>query len=62
MAGRRPILTAAAVRYLRRRRAERLSGNRKTGTPDKRLCARWGVSRKALYQAAAGLTYRWVQS
>lgn len=61
MAGRRPILTAAAVRYLRRRRAERIAGNRKAGTPDKRLCARWGVCKSALYQAAAGLTYRWVQ-
>ncbi len=61
MAGRRPILTAAAVRYLRRRRAERLSGNRKAGTPDKHLCERWGVSRSALLQAAAGRTYRWVQ-
>lgn len=61
MAGRRPTLTAATVRYLRRRRAERLAGNRRAGIPDKRLCARYGVSRDALYQAAAGLTYRWVQ-
>ncbi len=61
MAGRRPILTAAAVRYLRLRRAERLAGNRKAGIPYKRLCARYGISRFALYQAAAGRTYRWVQ-
>jgi hypothetical protein len=49
------------VRYLRKRRAERLSGNRKGGTPDKVLCARWGMTRTALWQAAAGLTYKQVQ-
>jgi hypothetical protein len=54
-------LTPAAVRYLRKRRAERLSGNRKGGTPDKVLCARWGMTRTALWQAAAGLTYKQVQ-
>lgn len=58
MAGRRPILTADDVRYLRQRRAERLSGNRRAGTPDKLLCARWGVCKSALYQAAAGLTHK----
>jgi hypothetical protein len=58
--GRKPVLTEEAVRFLRQRRAERLANGRRFGVPDKRLCAQWGITRAALWQAATGITYKWV--
>lgn len=60
MAGRPPRLTAAAVRFLRRWRAERLV-NRKAGVPVKTLCRRYEMSSSAIWLAASRRTYKWVQ-
>lgn len=56
------LLTPAAVRYLRRRLAERKApGKRKSGVLTKSLCSRYGITRTALWQAATGRTYKRVQ-
>lgn len=55
-----PLLTPAAVRLIRRLRAERRRTGRRVKPLRKELCARWGISPQAFEDAARGRTYRWV--
>lgn len=61
MSGRPPQLTVAAVRYLRAWRAERLSTGRRVGPSYKQLANRYNMTVDAIWKAAAGMTYKWVQ-
>lgn len=59
-AGRKPLLTEAAARLIRREYAEAVP-QRKGARVLRRYCQRYGISKHALWQLAHGQTYRWVQ-
>lgn len=59
-AGRPPVLTPAAVRWVRAWHQRKRVNGRKSDIPEKRVCERYGMSRTAIWQAAVGRTYRWV--
>lgn len=53
-------LTPAAVRFIRRWRAERQRTGKRIRPLRKELCARWGVSPQCIEDAASGRRYAWV--
>jgi hypothetical protein len=54
-------LTPAAVRYIRRWRAERKATGKRVRPLRKELCARWDVSPQCIEDAASGRRYGWVK-
>lgn len=55
------VLTPAAVRFLRRWRAERKSTGKRLRPLRRELCARYGVSASCIEDAISGRRYGWVQ-